>query len=47
MSLTQWVFKERGVIKVKKVVHHKKGETRPPQAYTVMDDVVSILNHYA
>ena len=42
MSLSQWVFKERGVIKVGKVVHYKKGETTPPQAYTVMDEVVSM-----
>ncbi|XP_046820250.1 dolichyl-diphosphooligosaccharide--protein glycosyltransferase 48 kDa subunit [Vespa crabro] len=39
-AMTQWVFKENGVIRVSAVHHHKVGETQPPPAYTVKDDVV-------
>lgn len=39
-AITQWVFKENGVIRVSSVHHHKVGETLPPQAYTVKDDIV-------
>ncbi|XP_012275494.1 dolichyl-diphosphooligosaccharide--protein glycosyltransferase 48 kDa subunit [Orussus abietinus] len=39
-ALSQWVFKESGVIRVSSVNHHRIGETRPPPAYTIMDDVV-------
>lgn len=39
-AMTQWVFKENGVIRVSAVHHHKIGETQPPPAYTVKDDVV-------
>lgn len=42
-ALSQWVFKEKGVLRVGKVVHRKVGESQPPQAYTVLDDVVSCL----
>jgi oligosaccharyltransferase complex subunit beta len=38
-SLSQWVFKEKGVLRVGKVSHHKKGERNPPAAYTILDDV--------
>lgn len=39
LNLAQWVFKEKGVLRVGKVAHHKKGESNPPIAYTVMDQV--------
>ncbi|CAH1990192.1 unnamed protein product [Acanthoscelides obtectus] len=39
-AVSQWVFKEHGQLRVKSVKHHKVGETEPPQAYTIMDDVV-------
>ncbi|XP_055948311.1 dolichyl-diphosphooligosaccharide--protein glycosyltransferase 48 kDa subunit-like [Argiope bruennichi] len=39
-SLTQWVFKETGVLRAGNVTHHKKGESVPPEAYTIMDEVV-------
>ncbi|XP_054009800.1 dolichyl-diphosphooligosaccharide--protein glycosyltransferase 48 kDa subunit [Hylaeus anthracinus] len=39
-KIAQWVFKENGVIRVSSVHHHKVGETEPPAAYTIMDDVV-------
>ncbi|KAL3861042.1 hypothetical protein ACJMK2_007133 [Sinanodonta woodiana] len=39
LNLAQWVFKEKGVLKVGTVKHHKKGDKEPPQAYTVTDVV--------
>ncbi|KAK3590814.1 hypothetical protein CHS0354_038700 [Potamilus streckersoni] len=39
LNLAQWVFKEKGVLKVGTVKHHRKGEKEPPQAYTVTDIV--------
>lgn len=40
VALSQWVFKERGVLRVGEVKHHKVGEKTPPHAYTINDDVV-------
>ncbi|XP_061197195.1 dolichyl-diphosphooligosaccharide--protein glycosyltransferase 48 kDa subunit-like isoform X3 [Saccostrea echinata] len=39
ISLSQWVFKEKGVLRVGAVKHNKQGEKEPPQAYTVYDMV--------
>lgn len=39
-SLTSWVFKEEGVLRVGKVVHHKAGEKEPPQYYTITENMV-------
>ncbi|KAI0219947.1 Dolichyl-diphosphooligosaccharide--protein glycosyltransferase 48 kDa subunit [Lamellibrachia satsuma] len=39
IALSQWVFKEKGVLKVGKVAHHIKGQKQPPQAYTILDVV--------
>lgn len=39
-ALSQWVFKEHGVLRVKSVSHHRAGEKAPPQAYTIMETVV-------
>ncbi|XP_031830572.1 dolichyl-diphosphooligosaccharide--protein glycosyltransferase non-catalytic subunit Ost48 [Nomia melanderi] len=39
-AIAKWVFKENGVIRVSLVHHHRAGETDPPAAYTIMDDVV-------
>ena len=39
-SLTQWVFKEKGVLRLSNVTHHKLGEKSAPAAYTVTEDVV-------
>lgn len=39
-SLSRWVFKEEGVLRVGKVEHHRVGEKQPPQSYTIMDNVV-------
>ncbi|XP_074654507.1 dolichyl-diphosphooligosaccharide--protein glycosyltransferase 48 kDa subunit-like [Tubulanus polymorphus] len=38
-SVSQWVFKEKGVLRVGKVSHHKQGEVEPPRAYTILDNV--------
>ncbi|XP_064643325.1 dolichyl-diphosphooligosaccharide--protein glycosyltransferase 48 kDa subunit-like [Lineus longissimus] len=38
-SLSQWVFKEKGVLRVGKVSHTRQGENNTPQAYTVMENV--------
>lgn len=43
LALSRWVFKEEGVLRVSRVSHHKAGETTPPQAYTIEDEVVSRL----
>jgi len=40
VSLTQWVFKEKGVLRVGTVKHHRVGESTAPSAYTIMDEVV-------
>ena len=49
-SLTQWVFKEKGVLRVSDVKHHRLGETNPPSAYTIKENLVrfflSIENFY-
>ncbi|KAL3185969.1 hypothetical protein MRX96_028834 [Rhipicephalus microplus] len=39
-ALSQWVFKEKGVLRAQNIKHYKKGEKNAPDAYTVMDDVV-------
>lgn len=39
-ALALWVFKEHGVLKAGNVKHHIKGEIQPPDAYTIMDEVV-------
>ena len=40
VSLSQWVFKEKGVLKVGRVEHRRQGEKQQAEAYTVMEDVV-------
>lgn len=39
VALSQWVFQERGVLRVKSVFHNKVGETKPPREYTIMENV--------
>lgn len=38
-AISQWVFKETGILRINEVKHHLQGETTPPQAYTVKDSV--------
>lgn len=40
LRITNWVFKLKGELRVKSVKHHIAGETQPPAAYTIMEDVV-------
>lgn len=35
-------MKDRGMIRVKSVTHHKLGESSPPSSYTIMDMAVSL-----
>ena len=39
-SIAEWVFKEKGVIRLVSVKHHLAGESEPPEAYTITDEVV-------
>lgn len=41
-NLADWVFREKGVLRVGAVKHLKKGESAPPQYYTVFEEVVSL-----
>ncbi|CAH1112817.1 unnamed protein product [Psylliodes chrysocephalus] len=40
ITISQWVFKEHGQLRVRSVKHHKEGEKEAPKDYTIMDDVV-------
>ncbi|KAB0795596.1 hypothetical protein PPYR_12435 [Photinus pyralis] len=40
LSIADWVFKQQGQLRVRSVQHHKQGEKAPPQAYTIMDQIV-------
>lgn len=40
IALSEWVFKENGVLRVGEVKHHRAGEASPPAAYTIEEDVV-------
>ena len=40
VSLSLWAFKEKGVLRVKSVNHHKNGEKKSPSAYTINEDIV-------
>merc|ERR1712060_62992 len=39
-ALTDWCFKQSGVLKVESINHHKEGETSPPAHYTIKDQAV-------
>merc|ERR1712020_430724 len=39
-ALTDWCFKQSGVLKVESITHHKEGETSPPAHYTIKDEAV-------
>ena len=43
-AMAKWVFKENGVIRATFVHHRREGESQPPAAYTIMDDVVYSIN---
>jgi len=39
-GLTQWLFKESGVLRVVQVKHNEVGHTAPPVAYTIKQNIV-------
>lgn len=39
-SLTDWCFKQAGVLKVESISHHREGETETPPFYTIMEQAV-------
>lgn len=39
-AIARWVFKENGQLRVTSIKHHLEGETAPPAAYTIMENVV-------
>ena len=41
-NLALWTFKQKGVLRVAGVEHHRVGEETPPAAYTIEDKVVCI-----
>ena len=42
--ISQWVFKERGVLRAGEITHHRIGDNTTPSAYTVEDDVVYTID---
>lgn len=44
ISLSQWVFGERGQLRARDVTHRKEGESTSTNTYTITDNVVSIHN---
>jgi len=38
VELTKWLFKERGLIRISNIEHHKVGETHSRDIYTVLDE---------
>merc|ERR1711974_452574 len=42
-ALTDWCFKQSGVLKVESISHHKEGETSPPAHYTIKDEASTPL----
>ncbi|CAK1552640.1 unnamed protein product [Leptosia nina] len=40
INLSQWVFGERGQLRVKQVHHHRQGEDNSSDTYTIIDTVV-------
>jgi len=39
-ALSNWVFHEKGVLRLSNVTHHKAGETSAPSSYTITEEVV-------
>ncbi|KAG9510541.1 Dolichyl-diphosphooligosaccharide--protein glycosyltransferase 48 kDa subunit, partial [Fragariocoptes setiger] len=39
-ELTRWTFKEKAVLRFSDVTHKKVGETKQPDGYTIMDDII-------
>lgn len=39
-ELSQWLLQESNVLRVKRVQHHRRGETEPREAYRIKDEFV-------
>lgn len=42
--ISQWVFKERGVLRAGEVTHHRVGDNTTPSAYTIEDNVIYTID---
>jgi len=42
-QLARWTFQERGILRVKSVSHHRVGETKAPEVYTIKDEIEYII----
>ncbi|VVC37330.1 Hypothetical protein CINCED_3A021322 [Cinara cedri] len=42
-NIVLWTLKDRGMIRVKSVNHHKLGDSSPPPSYTIMDMAVYLV----
>jgi oligosaccharyltransferase complex subunit beta len=45
VALSQWLFKERGVLRVVDVKHNEVGKAAPPAAYTIKQEIVYNYNY--
>ena len=41
MAITDWVFKQRGVLRAKNIRHYLKSDRSTPRYYTIKNDIVS------
>ena len=41
VALTDWVFKQRGVLRSRNIRHYLKADKSTPRFYTVKNDIVS------
>ena len=41
LALTDWVFKQRGVLRAKNIRHYLKKDKTTPSYYTIKNDIVS------
>ena len=44
VALTDWVFKQRGVLRARNIRHYLKSDKSTPRFYTVKNDIVRIEN---
>lgn len=38
-SIISWAFQERGILRYKNLIHHRKGETKAPDVYTIKENI--------
>jgi oligosaccharyltransferase complex subunit beta len=44
LALTDWVFKQRGVLRAKNIRHYLKKDKTTPSFYTIKNDIVNREN---